>query len=383
MRLVDIVVEASKSLAANRARATATALGTVVGVAALVAIVGLASTAERQVTDRFDLLEATEVLARSRDPGDLTSAEERVRQLDHVLSSGSFGSGGITDVAVVSLATIPVSNVEIVFATPGFFEAREVTIRNGRVFDTGHVSRGDRVAVLGSDLADRLGATGLPTARAVQVGDASYQVIGIIEDSTRMPSLNRSVVLPLTESEQGRLTEVSIVALADLGFASAIANVMGLAISPYDPEKPTVVSPPRPGDFAVEIREDVRSLVVGAGFLALVLGVMGIASATAVSVVERTSEIGLRMALGAKRLNIAAQIMVESVIIGLWSGVMGAAVGVLAIVGIASARGWQPVVAYEFIGGALLVGLIVGLLAGFVPAWRASSITPDRALRTD
>jgi putative ABC transport system permease protein len=117
------------------------------------------------------------------------------------------------------------------------------------------------------------------------------------------------------------------------------------------------------------------------GGVALLVGALGIANVTLLSVLEGVSEIGLRRALGATRRNVAAQFLLESVTIGALGGLVGTAAGVILTVGVSAARGWTPLLDLRLAVAAPLLGALIGLAAGGYPAWKASAIQPIAALR--
>ena len=139
--------------------------------------------------------------------------------------------------------------------------------------------------------------------------------------------------------------------------------------------------PQEPKRLRDEVQGDLNVMFLLLGGLSLVVGAIGIANITLVSVMERTGEIGLRRALGATRGHIAAQFLFESASMGVIGGVIGASVGVLIVVAVSAYQVWTPVLDLEAPLLAPLIGAAIGLLSGTYPALRAAYLEPVDALR--
>ena len=398
--LRDLLDESLASLLARPGRAVLTALGTVVGIAALVATLGLSRTAGNQIVGRFDELAATDIVVTPKGghasqssrlgPSDVLpwDAEVRLRRLNGVVAAGT-----LTDVdlkgQLVHAAPVndPVTQTQfqlpVKAASPGLFQAVRAVVATGRLPDAGHSDRGDRVAVLGGNAADQLHVTRVDNQPAISIGDRLYVVIGILGAVERQPTLLGSVVIPegTARRDLGLTAPGSVQVETRVGAASLIARQVPLALSPNDPSVLKVTAPPEPRRVRAGVQSDLNSLFLLLGAVSLLVGAIGIANVTLVSVLERVGEIGLRRSLGAGRRHIAAQFLVESTALGLVGGILGAALGTLVVTGVAASRTWTPVLEAWVPLGAPLLGGVVGLVSGLYPSLRAATLEPVEALR--
>ena len=393
----DLLSEALAGLFARPGRSLLTAVGAVLGIASLVATLGVAHTAGNQIVSSFNELSATSVVVtnergffgnnapRVRLPWD---SEQRLSRLNGVVAAGSMAAvdigGGLT-------RSVPINDplgqtefqIPMVAASPGLHAAVRGRLATGRWFDHGHSERADRVAVLGIGAARRLNIARVGQQPVVFVDDVSFAVIGILADAQRQLDLLNSLIVPEGTARDlyDLETPTTIQIDTEVGAAELIASQAAVAVSPNAPTLVRVQSPPSPSSLQARVESDVNALFLVLGAVSLLVGAIGIANVTLVSVLERVGEIGLRRALGARHRHIAAQFLLESTGIGLFGGIMGATAGVLVTVAVAAANQWTPILDPRVPLGAPLLGAAVGLLAGLYPAWRASRLQPVESLR--
>ncbi|MBX9244005.1 ABC transporter permease [Actinotalea ferrariae] len=397
-RLRDLITEAAHGIGARPGRLVLTIVGTVLGVGSLVVTVGLAQTAAGQIARQFDAVAATQAIVEpatartqggERATGSLPwDVEDRLIRIAGVEAAGaiapvSIGEATITAVPVNDPSAPSLAAPQVVATTPGLLDAVRGRVVTGRYFDAGHDERADRVVVLGARAATRLGVHRVDRQPSIFIGEESYTVIGIVDDLARRSDLLDAVIMPIgtarAELELGALEEAHVTIA--VGAGPVLAEQAPIALSPNDPESMAVQVPPSSSAVRENVQADINAIFLALGAVALLVGGLGIANITLLSVRERIGEIGLRRALGASKRDIGSQFLVESVVIGLLGGLIGAALGVFVVVLVSLTKEWTPILDTMVVIGAALLGGVIGLGAGTYPALKAAGIEPIAALR--
>lgn len=406
LRPGDLTVEVFDSVVTRPGRTLLTVLGTVLGTSAFVAVLGITTTASRQISADFTATVATQVTVSDHpaEGGQPLSfpfpdgTEKRLAALNGVRDAGiywaaGYGSGQtLTQVAALPpglpAAGQPVS-LGITAATPNYLTTIGAQVAEGRLYGQFEQRAAEPICLLGAAAARSLGITDLTGSPAVFINGVPLTVIGIIGSSVYQQQVVGDLFVPtslavkLWGDPSPQTSPASVFITTTLGAARQIGAEAPYAIDPQDPGRYQVTVPPDPEQALGEhVSHGLTILFYSLAGISLLIGSAGIANTTFVAMLERIKEIGLRRTFGAARSHIVAQFLAEAIALGLLGGIIGAALGAWTVVAVATAQHWTPVISPLTLLPAPLAGAATGLLAGLYPAWRASRIEPVEALRT-
>jgi putative ABC transport system permease protein len=389
----DVLRVASVGLRTRRLRAALSALGVAIGIAAMVAVLGISDSSKAGLVAELNEL-GTNLLTVSPGESFLGEAaklpEAGVRDVRNLHSVRS--AAAVTSVSGASVRRSPfieaaeTNGISVQAADPQLLATLGGKMLLGRFLNAGDERY--PLVVLGLVAAERLGVERLSAGgRPLQVliDDTWFTVAGVIGSLPLAPEIERAALIgyPVAERLFATTRHASMLYVrADPERVPEADSLLGAAADPQNPEQ-TKVS--RPSD-ALQARADAQSTLtavfLGLGAVALLVGGVGIANVMVISVLERRPEIGLRRALGARAAHIGVQFLGESVLLSLLGGCAGIALGAAATAGYASAEGWVLVVPVPSLVGAIAIALVLGALAGLYPAVRAARLAPAAALRS-
>lgn len=399
LQTFDLINEVAASLSQRPLRIVLSMLGTFIGVGALVAVVGLTTTATSQVSTAFSVQQSTTVTvvdavrARGNDASTTTAfpanAEEIVNGLNGVVVSGitaplKAGTAFVSPHANERLA----ASIQLAFAsaTPGYFQALGATMDAGSYFNDFQAQKGDRVAVIGVGAAHQLGITNLSVGGFVFIEGTAFRIVGVLGAVERQPVSLQTVYIPPAAAVEvfGPLAlsgPSEMIIKTELGAAPLIASQAAMAMRPDLPQDLSVQTAGVPSELQGVVLQSLQGLLLGVGSVIMLMGAASIATVSLVSVIERSSEIGLRRSLGARSVHVAAQFLAESAVIGLFGGLAGGVAGSVVVLVLSFLNSWTAVLSPLVVLLAPIAGLTVGLVAGTYPAIRAARMLPATTLR--
>lgn len=388
IHLRDVVGISSIGMRTRPLRAALSALGVAIGIAAMVAVLGLSESSRADLLTTLDRLGTDLLTVR---PGQSFSGEEATLpdEADDMIAR-------ISPVTLVSsVADLEPSvrrtdfideketgGIVVKAADPDLLDVLGGQIKDGRFLDAASPYR---TVVLGSVAAARLGVTDLSGEVSVFIGDEWYAVVGVLRKLDLAADIDRSALISFRAAREDFSSNGLASTIYLRSDPEAVDSVRPLLPETANPASPEEVQVSQPSD-ALSARAAAETaftdLFLGLGAVALLVGGIGIANVMVISVLERRSEIGLRRALGATRRHVGLQFLSEALLLATVGGVGGALLGSGATAVYASLRGWEVVVPLVGVLGGVAAAILIGVVAGLYPALRAARMSPTEALRS-
>ncbi len=403
MRTRDTVKIALSSIRANKLRSVLTTLGIVIGIAAVIAMLAIGQGAQEVILTQVQGMGANTI--NIIPVADFQGAQSR-SSLQLLLTS-------TLDYQVAELLDNPVKFPEIIEIAPEISSSFEVgyrsrsayftvygvnssafTIRDlqpekGELISESDVNRQLKVAVIGPEVADTLFAADDPIGKNIRINGSNYKVIGVA--NAKSSGLDNRVYIPISTASSslvGRkdLSQLTVKIAADADIDSVAVKVESALNEYYR------IGPGEEGNFTVFTSADIQvlaetvtgiftTLLTSIAGISLVVGGIGIMNIMLVSVTERTKEIGLRKAVGARRRVIMSQFLAESVVLTLLGGTIGTLLGISLALLVGKVGNFTVVLSWQSIALATSVSICIGLVFGYYPAYRAAKLNPIDALR--
>jgi putative ABC transport system permease protein len=368
-------------------RVVLSALGIAIGIATMVAVIGISSSSREQLLRQLDAL-GTNLL--TVEPGQTLFGDEAklpVNSVDMVKRIGPVGTAaatGTVDTSVRRTNRIPeavTGGIAVQATSTELLTTLDGTVRTGAWLNAA-TARYPGV-VLGAEAAKRLGIN--RAGEQAWLGNRWFTVVGILNPMPLAPEVDRSALVGWDAAMRYLGFDGHPTMLYERSTDASVETVASVLPRTVNPENPNEVDVSRPSD-ALEAKAAAAgaftNLLLGLGAVALLVGGVGVANTMVISVLERRREIGLRRSLGATRGQVRTQFLAESLLLSMLGGAAGVVLGAIATIAFAAYRDWPPVVPLWAVGGALAATLAIGTIAGIYPAMRAARLSPTVALTT-
>ena len=404
----DSILAAIKAIRVNVLRSVLTALGIIIGVAAVIIMIAVGAGAQSQVDNLIKSLGSNLVLVL---PGTTTSGGARgargsrptLTEDDAIAIQNEIDTAQVAAPVVRGSGQLIYGNQNwstvIYGVTPEFKEAKEWKMKDGRWFSRDEVRSAAKVALVGKTIIENVFEGVDPVGEIIRLKRIPFTIIGTLAPKGETPmgtDQDDTVIVPLSTAKKRllggrRLSGKLVRTIWVKSYTAEGVDVSVRAMTELLRQRHRI-QPGQPDDFYVrnlsqilQARADssrVMTLLLAAvASVSLIVGGIGIMNIMLVSVTERTREIGLRMAVGAKGIDILLQFLIEAVTLSLIGGIIGVILGLIGSVGIAEIGGWPAIIQIESVFLAFGFAATVGIFFGFYPAKKAAMLDPIEALR--
>jgi putative ABC transport system permease protein len=390
LKLGQAIKIAFKNIAMNKLRAVLTMLGIIIGVAAVIALTSLGMGASNSVSDDIAGLGTTTVSVNLSG----NSSEEEVVDYNELMAFAEFDevkavSPTVTTSSTLRNGTTSSSGVTVTGVTTSYEEVQDITLKSGRNVMDIDLDNRNKVVVLGYNIATELFGYANPVDKTVQIDGTTFKVIGVLAEKGEelTGSVDDSVLIPFTTAQrfigQTYVTSATVLMTDEDSVEMGMAKMKQELYNQFDGDETTysVRNQSSVSEALDSVSNTMTLLLAGIASISLIVGGIGIMNIMLVSVTERTREIGIRKAIGARKKDIMLQFLIEAIVLSALGGILGAAIGIASADILSSTLEMTSQITWWVVSGSVSFSVLIGIIFGIFPANKASNLSPLEALR--
>jgi putative ABC transport system permease protein len=390
LHLADLARLAAVGLRTRKLRACLSALGIAIGVAAIVAVLGLSSSSQAGLLAEISQL-GTNLLTVQTGQS-FTGGTAQLPKTSPGAISLMHGVTNVQDIGTLGgknafrspyIPSVDTNALTVDATSLGLPAAVGTTLAHGTFLNG--ATENEPVAVLGAAAAQRMGIDRVWPGERIWAGSQWFYVAGILNPAVLAPEIDSAVLIgyPAARAYLGYTGHpTTIYVRTTTAATTAVDGLLAAQANPQNPQEVNVSQPSAALSAQADAQGAFDVLFLGLGAVALLVGAVGVANIMVISVLERRSEIGLRRALGATKGHIRTQFLAEAILLAVAGGAAGVVFGVIATAVYATSKGWAVVIPPVAWAGGLGATIVIGAVAGLLPALRAARMSPTEALWT-
>ncbi|MCM3031566.1 MULTISPECIES: ABC transporter permease [unclassified Niallia] len=390
MKLGQAIKISFKNITMNKLRAVLTMLGIIIGVAAVIALTSLGMGASQSVSEEVSSLGSTTVSVSLSG----NSSDEEVVTYDELMSFEDLSeveavAPTVSTSSTLKNGTTSSEGVTVTGINNSYEDVNDITVRSGRSIMDIDLDNRNKVVVLGANVATELFGFSNAVDQTIKIDGTTFKVIGVLEEQGEelSGSVDDQVLIPFTTAQRFigqtyvtsatvKMTSEDTVEIGMAKMEQDLYNQFGGDETSYSVRNQSSVS-----DALDSVSNTMTYLLAGIASISLIVGGIGIMNIMLVSVTERTREIGIRKAIGAKKKDIMLQFLIEAVVLSAFGGILGALIGLGSAEVLSSMLDMTMQITWWIVGGSVTFSILIGIIFGIFPANKASNLSPLEALR--